>query len=174
MQVLLLAAVSVDGKIAQRTDQTSLDWTSKEDTKFFVEKTKEVGLVIMGRRTFDTIGKPLKGRHLIVLTRENGGRMGTVADLQDGVVEFTSEAPKELIDRLKQEGHDAVVVAGGSSVYSQFLRDGLVTDLYLTVEPVLFGDGVPFASGVSRTQFVFVESRPLGPQSILLHYQTAS
>ena len=35
MQVVLIAAISADGKIAEEKDQSSLDWTSKEDTLFF-------------------------------------------------------------------------------------------------------------------------------------------
>lgn len=190
MQVILLAAISVDGKIAERTDQTSLDWTSKEDTKFFVEKTKEVGVVIMGRKTFETIGKPLKGRRVIVLSREVNGMTPASGPADssrlfpsagdhavfsvippEGIVEYVNLSPHHLLKRLENEGHDAVVVAGGSSVYSQFLRDGLVTDLYLTVEPVLFGTGISFSSDVDRINMQFVEMRMLGSQSILLHYR---
>ncbi len=41
MKIILIAAISGNGMIAEREGQSSLDWTSKEDTKFFVEKTKE-------------------------------------------------------------------------------------------------------------------------------------
>ncbi len=169
MNVILLAAISADGKIAQREDQTSLDWTSKEDTKFFVEKTKEVGVVIMGSKTFETIGKPLNGRRVVVLSREEKAEMGEKAD---GTVEFVNISAQELIARLEKEGHDSVVVAGGASVYSQFLRAGLVTELYLTIEPVLFGNGIPFASGFNRINLKLVEVRPFGLDAVLLHFQT--
>lgn len=166
MQVILLAAISADGKIAQQQDQVSLDWTSKEDTQFFVEKTKEIGLVIMGRKTFETIGKPLKDRRVIVMTREVDATKQV-----PGVLEFTDESPKALLDRLEQEGHDRVVVAGGSSIYSQFLREGLVTELYLTVEPVLFGSGILFTHEMNRMDLNLIETRMLGSQSVLLHYR---
>lgn len=218
MKIILIAAISADGKIAERPDQTSLDWTSKEDTKFFVEKTKEAGVVVMGARTYATIGKPLKGRRLIVLSREGGttpvswdtdqsGRCSACEpsdssplfppaehrplrslsaqqmEIQHersnrrgpqtppgGSVEYINTTTRQLVEKMEQEGHDAVVVAGGASVYSQFLRDGLVTDLYLTVEPVLFGNGVPLISGIERINLRFVEMRLLGDQSVLLHY----
>lgn len=173
MKVILIAAISVDGKIAERPDQTSLDWTSKEDTKFFVEKTKEAGVVVMGARTFATIGKPLKGRRLIVLSNrrdpQSGNRRGPRTP-PEGTVEFANMSPSQLVKMLEEQSHDAVVVAGGASVYSQFLREGLVTDLYLTVEPFLFGDGVPLVSGVQRIRLRLVEARPLGETAVLLHY----
>ena len=182
MNVILLAAISVNGKIAEREGQTSLDWTSKEDLRFFVDKTKEVGVLIMGRKTFDTIGKPLKGRRIIVMTRASvvGRDVSGPTDWSplfpptsqhnDGTVEFTGEQPRELLARLQNEGCDGVVIAGGSSVYSQFLREGLVTELYLTIEPVLFGEGVSLASGFDRINLSLVDIQRLGEGSVLLHF----
>jgi len=169
MNVILIAAISADGKIAQREGQTSLDWTSKEDTQFFVSKTKEVGVLIMGRKTFETIGKPLKGRRIIVMTRGESGK-GLGISLETGTVEFTAESPREILFGLAQEGCHGVVIAGGSSIYSAFLKEGLVNDVYLTVEPVLFGDGVSFVSGIVPIKMNLVEVIPLTQQTIVLHY----
>lgn len=170
MKIILIAAISADGKIAQSQDQSSLDWTSKEDTAFFVAKTKEAGVVVMGRRTFETIGKPLKGRRLIVLGEEvaPGFSLGGA-----GEVEFVSTSVQDLVTRLEQEGVTQLVIAGGSSVYSQFLQAGLVTDVYLTIEPILFGSGIPLAQGFDRIQMSLVEVTKLNEQSVLLHYKTA-
>ena len=165
MKVLLIAAVSADGKIAESEDQLSLDWTSKEDLRFFIDKTKEAGVVIMGRKTFDTIGKPLKERQLIVMTRSPESQKE-----MEGV-EYTSESPKEILDRLSALGIKSVVIAGGSSIYSMFLKEELVTDVYLTVEPYLFGGGVPLASGFERIQMKLEDVSQLGENGVLLHYQ---
>lgn len=165
MNVWLIAAVTADGKIAQTPGQSSLDWTSKEDTRFFIEKSKEAGVVIMGFKTFETIGKPLKGRRLIVLSWESQ------TSTMEGV-EFMNLAPKALIESLAAQGVTTVVVGGGASVYSQFLREGLVTDLFLTVEPHLFGNGIPLASGFERIDMRLVDVTRLGDQAVLLHYQT--
>lgn len=170
MIVSLIAAVSADGKIAQRSGQSSLDWTSKEDTQFFVSKTKEIGTVVMGNTTWLTFGKPLKGRRLVVLTRDIGG---VPAPRIEGV-EFVNEPVTDLVARLEREGVTALAVCGGANVYAQFLQAGLVNELYLTVEPVLFGDGVPLAAGIDRINMELVESTMLGAASVLLHYRVAS
>ncbi|TAL49971.1 dihydrofolate reductase [Patescibacteria group bacterium] len=174
MNVWLIAAISADGKIAQVEGQSSLDWTSKEDTRFFIDKTKEAGVVIMGRKTFDTIGKPLKGRRIIVMSHSPAPLLFKegLGVVTSGTVEFTNLPPRELLDDLTAQGVTTVALAGGSSIYSQFLQEGLVTDLYLTIEPVLFGNGVPLASGFERTDMRLVESIPLNDQAILLHYKT--
>lgn len=160
MIISLIAAISADGKIAQNAGQSSLDWTSKEDTRFFVEKTKEIGAVVMGRKTFETIGRPLKDRRMIVMS-STGGSETEKFEGRDGV-EWTRETPAELVARLSLKGLTGLAVCGGSMVYSQFLEAGLVDELFLTVEPVLFGAGVPLGDGFGRIDLKLVESRPLG------------
>lgn len=172
MKVELIAAISLNGKIAQSREQNSLEWTSKEDTAFFIAKTKESGTIIMGQKTFETIGKPLKGRRLIVLTLDKTLQEKNVQKDEHGTsLEFVEESPKDLIQRLKSEGVASVVIGGGSFVYSSFLREGLVTDVYLTVEPILFGNGIPLAESFGDVQLKFVASKLLGEQTILLHYE---
>ena len=129
MKIWLIAAVSADGKIAEKVDQSSLDWTSAEDTQFFVEKTKEAGVVAMGRTTFATIGKGLKDRRVIVMTKSPEAAIAIEG------VEFTSESPTDLAKRLAHEGVETLALGGGASVYGQFLDAGLVDEIFLTLEP---------------------------------------
>lgn len=164
MKTILIAAISADGKIAERVDQNSMDWTSKEDMKFFVEKTKEAGAVIMGRKTFETIGKPLKGRRTIVLSRSD-------FDAPEGV-EVMSDGAAQILVALEESGQESVVIAGGASVYTMFLKEGLVDELYLTVEPVIFGDkGIPLVRDVGRINLELIEKSDMGDQAVLLHYR---
>lgn len=164
MRVVLIAAISADGKIAESAGQVSTDWTSKEDLKFFVEKTKELGVVVMGRKTFETFGKPLKGRRLIVMTRNPNA-----CSLATGV-EFTNESPRDLVARLEKEGHHTLALGGGAQIYGAFLKEGLVDELYLTVEPVLFGNGVSLCDDVGRVKLKLLDVSKLGEQGVLLHY----
>ncbi len=166
IKTILIAAISADGKIAERAEQSSLDWTSKEDTQFFVKRTKEAGVVIMGRKTFETIGKPLKERLIVVMTSSIEDKAS-----QEEVLEYTSASPKELLENLDRRGYKEAAICGGSSVYSQFLKEDLVDELYLTIEPVLFGDGVPFAAGFGRLNLYLIDSTKLNDQAVLLHYR---
>ena len=173
MKIVLIAAMSVDGKIAQSRDQLSLDWTSKEDTRFFIEKTKEIGVMVMGATTFETIGKALPGRRIIVLSKDDGlePRFGFQDSISaEGSVEYANMPVDELVQALESQNIEQLAVAGGSSVYSQFLQKGFVTDLYLTIEPVLFGSGIVLASGFDRIDMSLVDMKKLGEQTVLLHY----
>jgi dihydrofolate reductase len=171
MIVTLIAAITADGKIAQATGQSSLDWTSKEDTRFFVEKTKEIGAVVMGRKTFETIGKPLKERRLIVMSGSHVVSPPAKGEAGGGgTVEWTTDSPADLVARLDREGVPGLAICGGAAIYAQFLQAGLVDELFLTVEPVLFGDGISLATGVGRIDMRLVEVRPMGERAVLLHY----
>ncbi|HUD05537.1 MAG TPA: dihydrofolate reductase family protein [Candidatus Saccharimonadales bacterium] len=168
MRVLLIAALSADGYIGADEDHRATSWTTKADTRFFMTKTKELGTVIMGRRTFATFNKPLKDRRLIIYTHHPDSI--TV----DGV-EATAEEPKELIERLDQEGVKGIAICGGTSIYTQFMNAGIVDELYLTVMPKLFGGGVLLFDHLVNKDLELLSADKLDDQnSVLLHYKLAS
>lgn len=164
MKVSIVVALSLDGKIAQSSDQVSVEWTSKEDKRFFVTKTKQAGTLIMGRKTFETIGHPLPGRQIIVLTR-NPDQYENV----DGVL-FTSSSLEEVLGSMNQDGVAEVVIAGGAEIYRKALEAGVVTDVYATIEPIIFGSGVGFVKDVFVKQMTLQDMQKLGENTVLLHY----
>ena len=165
MKVILVAAVTVNGMIAEKVEQSSLDWTSKEDLQFFIEKSKEAGVVIMGAKTFQTLKKPLKDRLMVVLSYEPEKESEI-----EGVV-YMNKKPSEVIEWLEIKGYPQVVLAGGGSIYTQYLQAGLVNEMFLTVEPYLFGEGIPLAQGFERIKMTLVDVKKLGESSVNLHYK---
>nr|AIA10735.1 RibD C-terminal domain protein [uncultured bacterium] len=165
MRVFLIAAITADGFIGRTSGHTA-DWTSSEDKKLFVKLTKEAGTLIFGSTTFKTVGHALPGRRMIVLTSKPDEY-----DAEDVV--FTSESPAELLKRLEDEGTEAVAIGGGGKVYHEFMAAGLVQELYLTVEPVVFGQGVSLFAGELDTKLELLEATALNDNVILLHYKVA-
>ncbi len=168
MHITILAAMSADGRIATSRDEL-VDWTSPEDKQFFVLKTKEAGVVVMGRRTFETLGEPLSERLNVVMSHQQA----LFPDVP-GVVECTSESPHGVVHSLESRGYMKAVVIGGHEIYSAFLSADLVTDMYLTIEPRIFGDGVPFVEGIAAKKLQLMSAEKLGGQSVLLHYVALS
>lgn len=165
MHTILLAAVTANGFIARSTNELA-NWTSKEDKKLFVEETKKAGVMLMGRTTFATIGKALPGRLIVVLT-EKPNEVTTVP----GSVETASGDLKTILDGLEKRGFTSVVIAGGSNVYSQFLNAGLVDEILLTVETVMFTDGVRLAQNLNHElSLALLDVQKLGPTSVLLRF----
>ena len=162
MKVFIIAAISADGFIARSSTELA-DWTSSEDKKLFVKLTKEAGVMVMGATTLATIGRALPGRRTIVYTTHPN-------DIGIDGVEPTTEAPEELLQRLDNEGAEAVAICGGRSIYTLFMKSGLVDELYLTIEPKLFGAGIPLFSEPLDASLQLLDSTSLSPDVLLLHY----
>nr|AIA10894.1 dihydrofolate reductase [uncultured bacterium]AIA11622.1 Dihydrofolate reductase [uncultured bacterium] len=157
-----MAAITADGFIGKDASHLA-DWSSPEDKKLFVSLTKQAGTMVMGSKTFDTIGRALPGRRTIVYTThpEKYQGLGVVA---------TSEDPAKLVGRLAQEGCEDLAIVGGAQIYDQFLRAGLVDELYLTIEPVLFGKGINLLANSIETGLELKDTQKLNDNTILLHY----
>lgn len=165
MIVFIIASVTADGFIARDGSQSSLDWTSREDTQAFVRLTKEAGIMVMGSATFATIGRALPGRKTVVYTR-HPEKLAGITD-----VEATDEAPAALVRRLAEAGYGRLAVCGGATIYRQFLDAGVVDEIYLTIEPVLFGAGVPLLDGMADTRLALVGHHLLNDDTLQVHYK---
>jgi dihydrofolate reductase len=164
MRVLAIAAITANGFIGQATDHISWDWTSPEDRKLLVRLTKEAGCVVLGSKTFDTFKRrrAFPGRRTIIYTTRPESII--VPD-----IETTSETPAKLVERLEHEGATGLAVLGGRSIYNQFLASGVLQELYLTMEPVVFGSGVPLF-GETGAKLALLDSSKLNENTVLLHY----
>ncbi|MGD9822818.1 dihydrofolate reductase family protein [Desulfobacter sp.] len=169
MEVILLMASTVDGKIARNSSQF-VDWTGKADKKYFVEQTQKAGVMIMGSKTYDTIGKPLPGRLNIVMTRDKSRQSD-----QDNLV-FTDLSPARILEDLELEGYTSAVLVGGATVNSLFARDNLITQVHLTIVPRLFGSGLSiFAPPLDLDLGLTLESsQAFGEGNILLIYRVGT
>lgn len=99
-----IAAMSENRVIGNAGD---IPWNLPDDFKWFKEKTMG-GILVMGRKTFESIGRPLPGRDTYVLSRQPREIPGAHS--------FTDLA---ALDHLQTE--KTIWIAGGSEVYSQML-----------------------------------------------------
>jgi len=135
-------AITADGKIAKSASHFA-NWTSGADKKMFVEKTKSAGVIIMGLTTYQTIGRPLPGRLNIVLTPEPEKETSI-----PGSLEYTSQNPKEILEDLEKRNFFEAIIGGGATINGLFLKENLVDEIWLTVEPKIFGEGLNLFRGV--------------------------
>ena len=150
----LVAAVADNGVIG---DDNRLIWRLRTDLKRFRSFT--IGRpVIMGRKTFQSIGKPLPGRTSIVLTRDSSYAVPEGVRLARSLDEALAIA-REVAGVT---GARSIAVAGGADIYAQTLP--LADNLYLTlVHAAPSGDAVfPY---FSRADFVETarEDHPQAP-----------
>lgn len=131
----------------------------------FKRVSQEAGVVVMGSRTFDTIGRALPGRLNVVMTRRP-----EQYESDENLV-FWSGCPRSLLDDLSSKGYETVVLAGGATINSLFARDGLIDELYLTIAPKLFGQGLSLFAESLDLDLELLEVRCLQAQTILLTYR---
>lgn len=163
MKIILMMAMTADGKIAKNSDHFP-DWTSKEDKRIFSKITKEHGVVIMGEKTFRTFPKPLPGRLNVVFTLEKN-----LPETEN--VKWVSGELEKVLEELEKAGHESAVLGGGTNLNTQFLKKGLISEIYLTVEPKIFGDGMGVFGGDFDLDLKFLGYEMINESAILLKYE---
>ena len=121
MKISLIVAVSRNGAIGLNNQ---LPWYLPEDLKYFKSVTMGKPL-IMGRKTFDSIGRPLPGRANIVLTRDPQWT-------SDGVKVVQSVEQALVAGEIACEAADVdeIMVIGGEQIYRMTID--LADRIYLT------------------------------------------
>lgn len=145
MKVSMIVAASANDVIGAAGD---LPWRLSEDLRRFKEITMGKPM-IMGRATFESIGKALPGRRSIVLTRQK--------DYRPAGVDVVS-TPEAALQRAGDA--EEVMIIGGGRIYELFLP---MTDrIYLTrVHSNVDGD--TFFPSLSEDEWRIVSSEPLPP-----------
>ena len=170
MEVFIIAAITADGFIARSENDRSFDWTSPEDKQFYLRQIKRADAIIMGRKSFATISKYPKGSRWIIYTSDPNSFTNPSPKVI--TASGTNQDPVQVIKQLKSEGRQTVAVGGGASIYTQFLQAGVVNKLYLTVEPIIFGQGVKlFAEPIKNVKLQLEKVTQLSGQTLQLTYQ---
>ena len=120
-KICFAVAVAENGVIGHAGD---LPWKLSSDLKRF-RKTTMGKPIIMGRKTFESIGKPLDGRTNIVISRSRGENV-------EGViwVKSVDEALAEGQKAASSANADEIMIIGGAEIYRATLS--LVDRIYLT------------------------------------------
>ncbi len=117
MRVSVVVAAARNGVIGHHGE---IPWRLPDDQRFFKELTNG-HCVVMGRKTFDELGRPLPNRENFVLTRRRH-------DPTPGV-EFFSDLPA-AIDRARERGFGECFIAGGEAIYREGMQ--VANRIYLT------------------------------------------
>ncbi|HEY5533955.1 MAG TPA: dihydrofolate reductase family protein [Ignavibacteria bacterium] len=142
MKTILVFVSTLDGKVTKWGDPHVKSWSSKKDQEYFNKTWKDNRLIIMGSNTFNF--EPVKAdpNHLLVIMTKEPFKYKSYEIL--GQLEFRSESPVDLAKHFEMEGHENMLIVGGPHIATSFLKKQLVDELWLTIEPKIFGAGGNF------------------------------
>ena len=142
-EVILIAAVTVDGYIARHSSEV-ISWTC--DLTLFKEQTMGFP-IIMGSNTQKTIFGELRGRKNIVFHRKND--------------------PKKILEEIT---NPRCFIIGGGQTFSKFYR--FLTHLFITPHPYIFGKGVRlFENKVKESHLIFQKLIEINSEKGIYQYQ---
>lgn len=128
MKYSLIVAMATNHTIG--LDNT-MPWHLPNDLKYFKQVTMSKP-IIMGRKTFESIGRPLPGRTNIVITRQQDYQAKGIV-----VVNSLQEALDKAEEISLVDGHDEVMVIGGAEIYQQALLQAdylYITHIHAEIE----------------------------------------
>lgn len=156
--IRMIAAVSQNGVIGQ---ENKIPWNYSEDMKFFRKMTAN-STIIMGRKTFDSIGRPLPKRRNVVITRSDKLIEGVErAESFKQAIEMVS-TPIPAVAVIDKDGKqvindpDNIWLIGGHSIYNDGLS--IAREIYLTLIPeTITGENLVFFPWIDASQFQVAE-----------------
>lgn len=146
MKISAFIATSVDGYIAR--EDGGIDWLERysdggsgEDYGYgkFI---RSVDGIVMGRHTYEKAltfdSWPYGKKPIFVLNRRG---VDIPQEISKTVIPITA-TPSEVVYQLKEKGFRHLYVDGGKTIQN-FLKEGLIDEMIITLVPVLIGGGIP-------------------------------
>lgn len=164
-KVILYMAVSLNGMIAKENDDTS--WISDDEWEFYCKAARSAGNLIVGHRTYDIMSEQaefedLRDVRVVVIAHDD---FDTKSANHSVVV-----SPKEALAYLKDE--EQVIVAGGGILNAAFLQNKMVDEIFIDVEPVIFGKGIKLLNGDDFTlNLKLLGVTHISDNEVQLHYE---
>jgi len=169
-KVILYIAMSLDGYIA--TQDNGLEFLSlveqKDQDYSYTDFVNTVDTVIVGRKSYDKVLSmgleyPHTNKNLYIITRTPKPEVGST--------KFYSGSLKELVLELKSKKGKSIYVDGGAEVANELLQDNLIDEFYISIVPVLLGNGISlFKSDRPDLKLKLVSSKTYNKGLVQLHY----
>ena len=144
MKIVLFFVATLDGKVTKWGDPLVTSWTSQQDKEYFRKIWNDSRLVVMGSTSFRSTRLKAAPEHLLVVMTGDPTKYNEKE--VPGQLEFTDESPARLAQRFETDGIEQMVVIGGPHVATSFFKAHLIDELWLTIEPRIFGTGGSFVT----------------------------
>ena len=158
-------AITANGLIAREDDAT--DWVSPTEWKNYGGTIKKAGNMIIGRRTYEIMCRNKEfdklGKIKVVVVSQK---------LKTNEKMTVVKSPPEAISFLRQEGFSQALVCGGGKLNSSFMKEKLIDEIYLDIEPILLGKGIKlFADADFEAKLDLMKVKKLSKDEVQLQYK---
>jgi dihydrofolate reductase len=183
-KLIMKMSVSLDGFVSDSNDQK--DWLFKtgdeESLAWSVSQIVDSGLIIMGRKSFETMApywptatgpfaEPMNNTPKAVFTKK-GFKGIDPAQLPNaaswtGARIFNGDLA-EGIRELKAESGKPIVALGGAGFMRDLITTGLIDEYHLAIHPVALGSGLPIFNGLAAPLYLKLADVKAFPKGIVV------
>jgi len=170
MKTTLYMAMSVNGIIVKENGNE--DFLSHKNWETFTKLANKSGNFIVGRKTYEAAKNwnedydfdSLTGIIKVVISENPSFELD-----KDYIL---ANSPKDAVEKLKQEGFENILVTGGSTTNTAFIKANLLDEIILNIEPAILGKGIPlFSSEEFESKLNLIGVKKLENDIIQLHYK---
>lgn len=130
MEISIIMVMSADG-IVVRDEEDVTEWTSSEDQNHLKTILHNYDAIITGRKSF--FGRIIDKPYIVLSNSQN---LNTENDTR-----YLNGTIETILNYLKENKYNKIALLGGPNTNYMFLKAGVVNDIYLTIEPKMFGKG---------------------------------
>ena len=171
MKVILYMAQTINGIIARNNYEE--DFLSHENWKVFLGLAKDMGCFVVGRKTYEEVKKwkdynfdKINATKIIISNSPD-------FKLDKGYTLATS--PEEAIKKASKLGFKKILLTGGGTINSAFMKNGLVDEIIIDIEPFVLGNGIRILSQEDfESRLKLLNVTKLKSEIIQLHYKIIS
>lgn len=167
-KVILYMDMTLNAMVAKPDDDTP--W-SDDSWSAYYEVVKNSGFIILGRKTFEFVAEDENeltnaGNPVCIVVSNNHDVTNKSKNI------YTVSSAKEAVDKLKELGAKTAILGGGPTTNSSFLSEGLIDEILLDIEPMIFGEGKPlFAKAELEKDLELLEAKQLTKRLARLRYK---
>jgi dihydrofolate reductase len=166
MKTVLYLGQTINGFIADEKDSTP--WSKEEFAAFHSEIVKSKNIIV-GRRTYEVMEKYGEFKRCgnpftVIVTRSKKLKP------KDKLVMVNS--PSAAIRTLRSKGFKTAFMSGGSKVATSFMEQGLIDEVWIDIEPLIFGKGIPiFQNSKLNVKLRLFKTKKISKNTIQLCYR---
>lgn len=168
MKITLLAVSSLDGFLTRGNESNHYEWASRQDFDYFFSQIESAETIFMGSKTYESARRFMKskeGRIRVVFTRN---LEKYAKDTVPGFLEFTDKSIRDTVKKYEKLGKKEALLVGGPELQTQFLKEKLVDEIHITIEPKIFGAGKRLVTHDLELNLQLLSSERLNDQGTLL------